>query len=234
MKTAQPALAVPRHLGVIPDGNRRWARERGLPTLEGHRKGLDVAKQICLEALEQGVEYFTLYAFSTENWRRTEEEVGYLMNLFLHLVTNELEGLHERGVRLRIVGSRDRLSPRLLDALDAAEKKTAGNTGVTLCLALNYGGEQELSDAVRAIVASGVRPEEVTPELISSHLYAPDVPSVDLIIRTSGEERTSGFMLARAAYAELYFVDKQWPDFTEEDLRSALREYGERQRRFGA
>lgn len=234
MTTATAALAIPKHLGVIPDGNRRWARERGLPTLEGHRKGLDVSQEVCLEALDRGVEYMTMYAFSTENWNRSQEEVGYLMDLFLRFATHELRRLEDRGVRFRVIGSREGLSDKLLKALDNAEARTAANPAGTLSLALNYGGERELADAVRNIVASGVRPEDVTTELIQKYLYAPDIPPVDLIIRTSGEERTSGFMLARAAYSELYFVDKQWPDFSRDDLRTALAAYGERQRRFGA
>lgn len=228
MKTV---LAVPRHLGIIPDGNRRWAKNHQRPTLEGHRKGLEVAKQICLAALDRGVEYFTMYAFSTENWSRTREEVGYLMKLFENLLVNELDELHTKGVRFRLIGSREGLPKSLTKAIDAAENRTAGNTRGTMALCLNYGGEQELADAASALAG---QQGPFSPEQLRAHLYAPEIPDLDLIIRTSGEERTSGFMLARSAYAELEFVDKNWPEFTVEDLDIALAEYARRQRRFGA
>lgn len=225
--------SVPLHLGIIPDGNRRWAKAQGLPTLEGHRRGLEVARTIAEAAHDAGVRYFTIYAFSTENWARTEEEVGYLMNLFVRMLTHELKGLEERGVRLRLIGSRDRLPKKLIKALDEAEERTAGNQNGTIGLCLNYGGHAELADATRSLLASHTSPEAITPEDIEQHLYAPEIPPVDLIIRTSGEHRLSGFMLWRAQYAELAFVDKHWPDFTVADLDAILADYAQRQRRFG-
>jgi undecaprenyl diphosphate synthase len=220
-------------LGIIPDGNRRWARERGLPTFEGHRQGLETAKEVAREVFDRGVKYLTMYAFSTENWKRTSDEVGYLMELFYGWLATGFGDLEERGVRFRLLGSRHGLSAKLVRVIDELEAKTAGLTGGTLALCLNYGGQVELTDAVRAVVAAGTRPEEVTPELIGQYLYAPELPPVDLIIRTSGERRSSGFMLWRAAYDEYYFADKNWPDFGAADLGAALEDYSERQRRFG-
>ena len=183
-------------------------------------------------AFDRGVKVFTMYAFSTENWSRAEEEVGYLMELFYGLATDEMSELGKKDIRFRVVGSRKRLSPRLVAALEAAEKETEHNTAGTLAICLNYGGEQEIADAVTSLIASG-HTGEVAPADINAHLYAPEIPPVDLIIRTSGEHRTSGFMLWRAAYAELYFVAKHWPEFTEADLDAALTDYAQRQRRFG-
>jgi len=224
---------VPRHLGIIPDGNRRWAEQNGKPSLFGHRQGMDVAKKIAIAAFDEGVEYFTMYAFSTENWKRTEEEVGYLMDLFFNLVVNEFGELEERGVRFQLLGSRKELSKRVLNAMEDAEERTKDYPNGTLSLCLNYGGEQEIVDAVRQIVASGVSAEDVTKELIDENMYGSNIPPVDMIIRSSSEHRISGFMLWRSAYAEYFFVNKLWPDYTVEDLHVALVEYGRRNRRFG-
>jgi undecaprenyl diphosphate synthase len=225
--------SVPKHVGVIPDGNRRWAKGQGLPTLEGHRRGLQVAQEVALAAFERGVEYFTAYAFSTENWNRAQDEVGYLMDLFYGFVTNEWRKLEDQDVRLRFLGRREGLSDKLLKALDETEARTAGNKAGTVSVCLNYGGQTELADAFRTMVAAGVEPEKVTSELIAKQLYGPDVPPVDLLIRTSGEQRTSGFMMWRTAYAELYFTEKLWPAFTVADLEAALAEFAARQRRYG-
>lgn len=224
--TTAASVAVPNHIGIIPDGNRRWAKEHGKTSLEGHKLGLDVAKDICLAALDRGVQYFTMYAFSTENWNRTQEEVGYLMKLFENLLVKELDELHRKGVRFRLVGSREGLPKSLVKAIDQAEAKTAANIRGTMALCLNYGGEQELSEAASAMAKEGGS--------LRDYLYAPEIPDLDLIIRTSGEERTSGFMLARSAYAELYFMDKNWPDFSVADLDTAIAEFSRRQRRFGS
>lgn len=224
---------VPRHLGIIPDGNRRWAKLHNKPSLEGHRQGLDVAKDIAIAAFDEGVEYFTMYAFSTENWRRTKEEVGYLMDLFFNLVVNEFGELEDRGVRFQLLGSRKELSKRVLKAMEDAEERTKNYPNGTLSLCLNYGGEQEIVDAVREIVQSGMAPDQVTKEVIEAHLYGTEIPPVDMVIRSSSEHRTSGFMLWRLAYAEYFFINKMWPDYTVEDLRAALEEYSRRNRRFG-
>lgn len=228
-----PAGSLPRHIGIIPDGNRRWAKANGLPSIEGHRRGVETFREICLAALDRGVEYLTYFAFSTENWQRAADEVKYLMDLFVTLAIKEGAELDRRGVRLKVLGRRDGLSDKLLKALDEAEARTATNTKGTLALCLNYGGEQELADAAAAIVREGTKPEDVTPELLASHLYAPELPPVDLVIRTSGEQRLSGFMLWRAAYAEFYFVEQHWPEFKTADLDAALADYANRQRRYG-
>jgi undecaprenyl diphosphate synthase len=224
---------VPTHLGIIPDGNRRWAKSQGLPSIEGHRRGVRLAKEIAIASFDRGVRFFTMYGFSTENWRRTEEEVGYLMELFYGVVTREFQELEKRGVRFRVLGSREGLSKRLVEAIDDLESRTADYPNGTVSLCLNYGGQQELADAFRSMLAAGVTPDEVTPALIAEHIYAPEVPPVDLVIRMSGEQRISGFMLWRINYAELYFVNKHWPAFTVADLDDALAEFARRQRRYG-
>jgi undecaprenyl diphosphate synthase len=234
MSNSQQSKIVPVHLGVIPDGNRRWAKDHGLTSLEGHRRGLDVAKDVALVAFDAGVQYFSMYAFSNENWSRTKEEVGYLMDLFVVFLTREFRELEEREVRFRFAGSRDRLPKKVLAAIDDVEARTAHHTRGTLVLCLNYGGQMELADAYRSMLRAGVQVEDVTPEVVAAHLYAPDVPPVDLVIRTSGEQRLSGFMLWRAAYAEFRFVQKHWPEFTPDDMHAALEDYAGRQRRFGA
>ena len=225
---------TPKHLGLILDGNRRWAKDNGLPQLEGHRRGYDNLKTIGRHVLlDRGVEYVSAYVFSTENWNRAEEEVSYLMDLLLLVATKEVNELDKDNIRVRFLGSRERLSEKHLAALDAAEEKTKNNSAGTLALCLNYGGQLEISDAVKSIVAAGVSPADVTPELISSHLYAPDIPPVDFMIRSSGEQRISNFMLWRIAYSELLFIEKHWPAVTTEDLDAALDDYANRQRRFG-
>ena len=224
---------VPTHLGLILDGNRRWAQNKGMPTLEGHRKGYENLKTIGIAAIERGVKYVSAYVFSTENWNRSQEEVDYLMKLLLWVAKNEVNDLHKRGIRLRVAGSRERLSKDIIKAIEAAEEKTKDNTTGTLVLCLNYGGHQEIVDAVNTIIAQQPT-QPVTPESFADYLYTPDVPPVDLLIRTSGEQRLSNFMLWRAAYSELLFVDKHWPDFSEADLDEAIAEYNSRNRRFGA
>lgn len=226
-------VIAPTHVGFILDGNRRWAKEQGLPTLEGHQQGSEVFKEIALHAFERGVQYVSGFVFSSENWKRTEEEVGYLMGLVTKAVENYLDTFHKEGVRIVILGRRDGLRNKVLKAIQKAEEATKDNTKGTLALCFNYGGQDELVDAVKQIVESGVDSSDITPEFIQKNLYAPEVPPIDLMIRTSGEQRTSGFMLWRAAYAELYFCNKYWPSFTIEDLDGALDCYGARERRFG-
>jgi undecaprenyl diphosphate synthase len=225
---------LPHHVGIIPDGNRRWAKANGRSSLEGHQVGVEVLKKVCYAGFDLGIKTITYFAFSTENWERTPDEVKYLMELFISKLTTDINEVHDKGVRFRVLGSRQGLGKRLLAAIDNAEKLTADNTGGTLAICLNYGGEQELADAVAELIRQGTKADEVTPELLARHLYAPDLPPLDLVIRTSGERRLSGFMLYRAAYAELYFVEKHWPDFTPEDFAAALTDYAKRKRRFGA
>ena len=225
--------ALPKHIGYIVDGNRRWARKHGLPTYEGHLAGYNAIKDVLLETLHQGVNYASAYIFSTENWKRSKEEVGYLMNLLLKILESDLPIFMKHNVRLRVIGTREGLSEVIVKAIDRAEAATAELDGGELLLCLNYGGQLEITDAVKQIVQSGVSAEDITSELIAENLYAPEVPPCDLIVRTSGEKRLSNFMLWRAAYSELIFLDKNWPDMTKDDVSAILKEYSLRQRRFG-
>jgi undecaprenyl diphosphate synthase len=222
-----------RHLAIIMDGNRRWAKEKGLPSLQGHTAGYDTLKRIGDACLARGIEVLSVFAFSTENWKRTEEEVGYLMDLLEKGLRNELEEFGAKGLRIRVVGRRDGLRPSVLEAIQEAEEKTAGNTKATLCICLNYGGRTEIVDACKALVADGVPADKIDEAAITSRLYWPDMPEPDLIIRTSGEERISGFLLWEAAYSEFYWTQKHWPDFDEAELDKALEEFSARQRRYG-
>ncbi len=229
----QKASKLPVHVGIILDGNRRWAKEQGLPSLDGHRQGAEVFKKISLEAFDKGIEYLSAYIFSTENWQRTEEEVSYLMKLVVKAVEKYLDEFDKKGIRIRVIGQRSDLSRSVLNSIEKTEEKTENNTGGTLVLCFNYGGQQEIVDATKKIIAKNLSPEEVTVESFEQYMYSPEIPPVDLLIRTSGEERTSGFMLWRAAYAELLFVEKYWPEFTVDDLEDSLIKYASRQRRFG-
>lgn len=224
---------VPVHLGLILDGNRRWAKEHGLKPFEGHRRGYLRLRKIAEAAFNRNVQYVSAFIFSTENWNRSQEEVSYLMDLLYWVSTHELKKLDKNNVKVVFLGSRNRLEPRILKAIEDGEKKTAKNTGGTLILCLNYGGQQEIADAAAKLIRKGVKPDAVTPELLAKNMYGPDIPPIDLIIRTSGEQRLSGFMLWSAAYAELKFVLKNWPAFTVKDLEDALKDYALRQRRFG-
>jgi undecaprenyl diphosphate synthase len=227
-------LAVPKHLGLILDGNRRWAKANGLSVIEGHRQGYANLKTISEEAFDEGVEYVSAYVFSTENWNRSAKEVKDLMRLLLWVVKHEVENLSKHGIRLRAVGSKVRIGKALVKAIHAAEEKTKDNDRGTLLLCLDYGGQQEIVDAMKRIVAEGTAAESITPELIGKHLYAPDVPPIDLIIRTSGEQRLSNFMLWDGAYSELMFTETYWPDFSKTELHEMLAEYAQKHRRFGA
>ncbi len=224
---------APEHLGLILDGNRRWARERGLPVLEGHRRGYKTLKMICKSALRHGVRYVSAYVWSTENWKRDQQEVRDIMKLLLWVLKHEVKELDAEGIRLRVVGSKLRLGHAMVRAIHDAEEKTKDNTRGTLLLCLDYGGQQEIVEATKRIAADGIAPDDITPELISRYLYAPDVPPVDLIIRTSGEQRLSNFMLWEAAYSELAFCKGYWPEFSEADLVREIDYYASRHRRFG-
>ncbi len=225
---------VPLHLGLILDGNRRWARAHSLPTLEGHRQGYNNLKDIAKAAINRGISYVSAFIFSTENWNRTPKEVKYIMDLTYKMLTRDVAELNEENIRVVWLGRPERLSRKLLQALKNAEESTKDNTKGTLCVCFNYGGRQELVDATKQLIKSGVTPAEVTMERLAANLYQPTIPPIDLLVRTSGEHRISGFMLYRAAYAELLFTDKFWPDFTDADLDLVLATYAERQRRFGA
>lgn len=225
--------AIPTHLGIILDGNRRWAKSHNLPSLEGHRIGYQNLKGITQYAFDKGIKYVSAYIFSIENWSRTKEEVKYLMGLILNVLTKEVIELNKSDIRVVCLGSRNRLSSRILKAIDSAEEKTRNNSSGTLCLCFNYGGYQEIVDAVKNVIKSGATEDQIDYQTIEESLYVPEVPAVDLIIRTSGEHRTSGFMLYRAAYSELYFTNKHWPEFNKQDLDDALDNFAKRQRRFG-
>ncbi len=227
------SASIPRHIGFILDGNRRWATAQGLPTLEGHRRGAEVFREISLAAFDRGVEFVSGYIFSSENWSRTQEEVGYLMTLVLKAFETYLDKFHEQGIRILVLGERNDLDDKVLETVEQAEEKTAKNTKGTLGLCFGYGGKQEITHAVRRLIHQGITEKEVTPETIQEALYAPNIPDIDLLIRTGGEKRISNFMLWRAAYAELLFTDTLWPDFTIKDLDSTLLEYKQRNRRFG-
>ena len=224
---------LPRHVGFIVDGNRRWAKQHGLPAYEGHLAGYNSLKDVLLETLRRDVKYASAYVFSTENWKRSEEEVGHLMKLFVKMLEADVSIFLDNNIRLRVIGSRDDLSDALIKVIDNAEEKTRSLTGGELLLCLNYGGHLEIADAVKKVIQSGISTEDVTPELIAQNLYAPEVPPCDLIVRTSGEQRLSNFMLWRAAYSELMFIDKHWPDMTTDDVAVILDEYARRNRRFG-
>jgi undecaprenyl diphosphate synthase len=225
---------VPNHLGLILDGNRRWAKERGLRPFEGHRRGYFRLKKVALAAFDRGVNYVSAYVFSTENWKRSPEEVAYLMDLLHWVAKHEVVSLHKKGIRVMFIGTDTGLDPKIIKTIHESEAKTAANTKGTLVLCLNYGGQQEMADAAASLIRAGVKAEDVTPDLLAKHMYAPMLPPVDLVIRTSGEQRLSGFMLWSAAYAEMKFIVKNWPSFTVADLDVALADYSKRERRFGA
>lgn len=215
------------------DGNRRWARSRGLPTLEGHRRGYDKLKEVGEWCLNRGIETLTVYAFSIENWKRTQEEVGYLMDLLYKAITVEIDEFMKRDIRVRVIGRREDLSEKMLQAIDQVWERTKDNKRGLLQLAINYSGHTEIVDAVRKICGSGASSNEITEDLVAQNLYSPDVPPPDLIIRTSGEQRLSGFLTWESAYSEFYFTQTHWPDFSESDLEAALDWYEGRERRYG-
>jgi undecaprenyl diphosphate synthase len=228
---------TPRHIAVIMDGNGRWARERGLPRIEGHRRGSEAVRSCTAACMEAGVPYLTLYAFSKENWQRPPDEVRALMTLLDRFLAERTAEIMERNIRLRAIGHLDDLPDKARRRLDTAMEKSAGNTALTLTLALSYGARTELTDATRAIArevrAGTLDPDNIDEKTVSSHLYTADVPDPDLLIRTSGEMRISNFLLWQISYAEIVVTPKLWPEFGKEDLFAAIREYAGRHRRYG-
>jgi undecaprenyl diphosphate synthase len=229
---------IPRHVAIVMDGNGRWAAQRGLPRTKGHEAGERALYDVVEGALEIGLPYLTVYAFSTENWDRPASEVRFLMNFNRTLIRRRRDELHDRGVRIRFLGRRDWRLPRSVQReMEAAERLTAGNTRLHLVIALNYGGRAEVIDAVKRLLeehdAGRLRGERIGPKSISRRLYLPEVPEPDLLIRTSGEVRTSNFLLWQSAYSELSFSPVLWPDFSREHLYEAIRDYQKRDRRFG-
>ncbi len=225
--------AVPRHLAIVMDGNRRWARNKHLPAIAGHRAGVETIRRTLRAARERGVEYLTLYSFSTENWSRGEEEVGALMALLEETIRRETKTLVEDGVRLMVIGRLHQLSDRLQRAIAGAVKETSPGTRGVMTLAFNYGGRAEIVDAVRRLVADGVSASDIDEAAIATRLYAPEHPDPDLLIRTGGELRVSNFLLWEVAYSEMWATQVLWPDFSVADLDAALASYAERERRFG-
>lgn len=231
-------LTIPPHIAVIMDGNGRWAKERGLPRGDGHRSGAESVRE-CVEACKQlGVKYLTLYAFSSENWSRPDDEISSLMTLLERFLDQKADEMMKQNVCLRAIGRLDRLPEKTRRKLDAAIAKTADNDSLTLVLALSYGSREEITDAARSMVeeaiAGKLTTDDVTPELFASHLYTKDIPDPDLLIRTSGEMRVSNFLLWQISYSEIVILKKYWPDFAQSDLYDAVREYSRRHRRFGA
>ena len=232
-----PASAVPRHVAIVMDGNGRWANRKGLSRVEGHKAGEASLLDVVAGAIQIGVTHLSAYAFSTENWARSPDEVRFLMGFNRDVIRRRRDQLHEWGVRVKWAGRRPRLWRSVIQELEVAERMTAGNTGLTLTMCVNYGGRVEIVDAVRRIaadVAAGrVKPDRITEKMLQKHLYVPDLPDVDLFVRSSGEQRTSNFLLWQSAYAEMVFLDTLWPDFSREDLWRAIGTYAGRARRFG-
>jgi undecaprenyl diphosphate synthase len=231
-KPDQPET-IPTHIAIIMDGNGRWALQRGLPRMAGHRAGTENLRRVIEACIEFGIRYLTIYAFSTENWGRPREEVQGLMKIFEDVIDNELQELHDQGVQLHHIGRLDRLDPAFRDKVVQAVEFTKHNTRLVLNVAFNYGGRDEIVCAIQHMILDQVKPEDVTDELVNQYLFTAGVPDPDLIIRTSGELRGSNFLIWQGAYSEWYFPAVYWPDFDKEQLRLALEEYSHRERRYG-
>ena len=233
MESKQQLEKVPTHLGFIMDGNGRWAAERGLPSLAGHRAGTENLRRIIRASAEYGIKYISFYAFSTENWNRPEDEVKGLMHILSDYIDKETRELHKEGARLLHIGHLDGLSPTLKKKVVDAIELTKDNTLITVVLAFNYGGRDEILNAVKKLIQDGVKPEEVNEQLFNNYLFTKDIPDPDLIIRTSGEMRTSNFLVWQSVYAEWAFPKVYWPDFDDQMLWQILADYSQRERRFG-
>lgn len=230
-------LKIPAHVAIIMDGNGRWARKRGLPRKMGHVEGCKVVEQTVEDAARLGIRYLTVYAFSTENWKRSEDEVDALMQLFRYYAKRLLKIANENNVRVKMIGERSRFAPDIIDGINALEDTTRNNTGMTFVIAVNYGSRDEIRRSVTRMLSDcrdgRLEPESVTEETISSYLDTAGIPDPDLLIRTSGEERLSNFLLWQLAYSEFYFSDVLWPDFRKEELVKAIEMYNNRERRYG-
>ena len=222
-----------QHIAIIMDGNRRWAKERNLPSAMGHKKGVDALKKTLRACNDFGIKYLTVYAFSTENWNRKKEEVDFLMELLAITLTNELAEMHAEGVVISFIGDTTKLSEKLQKILQNSVETTKNNTGVHLQIAFNYGSRDEIVHAVKNIAAKGIRPEDITEDLISENLYTKNIPDPDLLIRTGGEMRISNYLLWQIAYSEIYITKQYWPEFDKNSLVIAIEEFHNRQRRFG-
>ena len=224
---------IPQHIVLFPDGNRRWARQKSMHTLEGHKQGYNNLLDFSEWCKKRGVKVLTAFGFSTENWNRTEEEVKYLMNLLEKCLLDNLDKYQKDGVKVKVIGQRDRLPESLKKAAETVEKATAENSNLHLNLAISYGGKWDILNAVKKIVEEKIPVEKIEEKIFESYLSTADLPTPDFIIRAGGEKRMSNFVLWQAAYSELYFSEKLWPDFSEKDLDEALEEFDRRQRRFG-
>lgn len=222
-----------QHIAIIMDGNRRWARERNLPSVVGHKKGVDALKTTLRACKDFGIKYLTVYAFSTENWNRKKEEVEFLMELLALTIQNELQEMHSEGVVIKFIGDLTRLNQKLQKILNNAMEVTKNNTGVNFQIAFNYGARDEIVNAVKSIATEGIKPDDITEEVISEHLYTKGIPDPDLLIRTGGEKRISNYLLWQIAYAEILVTKQYWPEFNRESLADAVEEFHNRQRRFG-
>ena len=235
---ANAELKPPVHVAIIMDGNGRWAKARGLPRVAGHKRGAEAVRRTVTGAAELGIQYLTLYGFSSENWKRPAAEIDDLMGLLRLYLVNEIEDLHQKGVRLRVIGQRSRLQADIVRLIEHAEQRTAANRRLNLTVALSYGGRAEIAEAARRVAeevrAGRLEPAQVDERRFERFLYTSDMPDPDLLIRTSGEKRISNFLLWQCAYAELVFLDRLWPDFTRDDLEKAITEYHGRDRRYGA
>ena len=227
------SVSSPAHIAIIMDGNGRWARQRGLPRVAGHRRGVDRIHPVALACAQRGVRYLTLYAFSTENWRRPGAEVSALLRLLESMIDEEAKTCLRDNIRLRLIGTLERLNDSLRSKVDAAVEMNRHSTGLTLCLAFDYGSRDELVRAARSLAASGIPPDEFDEQAVAAHLYTSGMPDVDLLIRCGGELRLSNFLMWQAAYAELYFTQVLWPEFGEQELDRALAAFAGRSRRFG-
>ena len=222
-----------QHIAIIMDGNRRWAKEKLLPSAMGHQKGVDSLRSTMRLFDEFGIKYLTVYAFSTENWNRKKEEVEFLMGLLAKTLLNELDDMHRENVKIRFLGDISQLNKNLIKIVNDAQEKTKNNTGVNLNIAFNYGARNEIVHAMQSIIKEGIAPEQINEETISKHLYTKDIPDPDLLIRTGGEKRISNYLLWQLAYSEIYVTDTYWPEFDRKELSKAIVEFEKRNRRFG-
>lgn len=222
-----------KHIAIIMDGNRRWAKEKMLPSMMGHKKGVEALKKTTRACDDFGIKYLTLYAFSTENWNRKQEEVDFLMDLLAKTLLSELDELNKNNVKMNFIGNLSALNQNLQNIIEDSREKTKNNTGVVLTIAINYGARDEILHAVKSIVKSGISYEKITEDTIKNNLYTHNIPDPDLLIRTSGEKRISNYLLWQIAYSELYITDTYWPDFDKEALTLAIEEFFKRQRRWG-
>jgi undecaprenyl diphosphate synthase len=233
IKEQQAANVVPKHIAVIMDGNGRWAKARGLPRTAGHKKGADSLRTILNACRDAGVTYLTIYAFSSENWRRPEEEISDLMQLLQHYLHNELETIHQNNIRMRFIGDMNRLAPEIRKQAEDAMKLTSKNTAFHFTVALSYGAKQEMVRAFKKLAEQGISPDAIDENKIESALDTAGLPDPDLLIRTGGEHRLSNFLLWQSAYTELYFTDVLWPDFGKTELNEAIEDFSKRERRYG-